>query len=203
MGGAVMFRKRRAVPPYFRAPVPFNPFTGKYAQFGPDRELFKHGCDFTLSEDITISDETATATFLYQWGPQPQGHVNDSIVVYNMETPVEGEYFFSGEEGDIGRAVWDIDEKWKIVCLGSGLGMKQLCRFTLNAELTTAQSSKAATIQSQYGPGIDHPSTSITVCNCAIGAGGAYIFEGASGAAGLAIWDSDTNWRIIQMECPA
>jgi hypothetical protein len=33
-----MFRKRRAVPPGFRIPVPFNPFTGKYAQFGPEEE---------------------------------------------------------------------------------------------------------------------------------------------------------------------
>jgi hypothetical protein len=30
-----------------------------------------------------------------------------------------------------------------------------------------------------------------------------YLFEGASGAAGLAVFDSGTTWQIVNMECPA
>ena len=75
-----------------------------------------------------------------------------------------------------------------------------LVRFTLNAALTTSDSSKAATITNQYGPGIAN-STSITVYNCETASAGTYIFSADSGDAGLAIWDSGTDYRIIQLEC--
>ena len=81
-------------------------------------------------------------------------------------------------------------------------GYKQLCRFTAGSAFTTASASVSATIQTQYGPGASHPSTAITAYNLLNGAESAYVFSGASGAAGLAMWDSGTSWRIIQMECP-
>ncbi len=78
-------------------------------------------------------------------------------------------------------------------------------RFTLSSALATTDSTKTATIQSQYGPGIPSPNTSsggIDVYNLADNTGSAYVFEGDSGDAGLAIWDKDNDYRIIQMECP-
>jgi hypothetical protein len=96
----------------------------------------------------------------------------------------------------------DVDGTTRFVPMAAGgITNKLLCRFTLDAALATTDASKAATITHQYGPGSAHASTSITVYNLAK-AGSGYLFEGASGAAGLAYWDSGTSWRIIQMECP-
>ena len=82
------------------------------------------------------------------------------------------------------------------------IGKKQLNRFTLNATLATSDASKAATITDQYGPGINADVTvAITVYNLETSTGGVYVFSGASGAAGQAIWDSGTNYRITQMQC--
>ena len=81
--------------------------------------------------------------------------------------------------------------------------VKPLCAFTLDAALATTEASKAATITAQYGPGMAN-ATAITVHNQRVKAGAStYIFEGASGAYGLAEWDSGTNYRIINLECPA
>lgn len=85
------------------------------------------------------------------------------------------------------------------------LGYKPLIRFTLSAALATSDASKTGTIQTQYGPGVASPDTgsgAITLHNLLTSTGGVYVFEGASGAAGLAMWDSGTNYRILQMECP-
>lgn len=81
---------------------------------------------------------------------------------------------------------------------------KPLVRFTLSAALTTSDASKSATITNQYGPGTDNTTSSggITVHNMLTSTGGVYLFEGDSSDAGLAMWDSGTNYRIIQMECP-
>jgi hypothetical protein len=115
---------------------------------------------------------------------------------------------------------WDItaESQGPIVCLGSddvatGIAKvhligpwarKPLVRFTLAAALTTSEASEAATIVSQYGYGCDGPTgaSGITANNLLTATGGVYVFEGASGAAGLAMWDSGTNYRIIQLECP-
>lgn len=78
--------------------------------------------------------------------------------------------------------------------------IKPLCRFTLGGTLGTGTASQSATISAQYGPGLAN-STSITVHNLLTSTGGVYVFDNASGDAGLAIWDSGTNYRIIQMEC--
>jgi hypothetical protein len=44
-----MFRKRRTVTPHFRTPVPYNPFTGKFAQFGRETEVAGDGTGFRWS----------------------------------------------------------------------------------------------------------------------------------------------------------
>jgi hypothetical protein len=81
---------------------------------------------------------------------------------------------------------------------------KSLVRFTLAATLATSDASKTATITNQYGPGSDGPTGAgaITVHNLLTSTGGVYVFEGDSGDAGLAMWDTGTNYRIIQLECP-
>lgn len=76
---------------------------------------------------------------------------------------------------------------------------KLFIRFTLTAALATTDTSETATIADQWGPGMLSPNTgsgAITVFNHAS------QFEGASGASGLAVWDSGTSYRIYQMVCP-
>lgn len=115
---------------------------------------------------------------------------------------------------------WDItaETNGPIVCLGTddiatGIAKvhlvgpwqrKLLVRFTLSAALATSDASKSATIASQYGFGCDGTTSSggITVHNLLTATAATYVFSGASGAAGLAMWDSGQNYRIIQMECP-
>jgi len=84
----------------------------------------------------------------------------------------------------------------------STANMKRLCRFTLDAALATSDASKAATITTQYGEGTSHSTTAITVHNLLTHTAGTYVFEGDSGDAGLAYFNSSGNWVIIQMECP-
>jgi hypothetical protein len=115
---------------------------------------------------------------------------------------------------------WDItaETNGPIVCLGSddiatGIAKvhlvgpwqrKPLVRFTLSAALATSDASKTATITNQYGFGCDGSTSAaaITVHNLLTSTASTYVFEGDSGDAGLAMWDSGTNYRIIQMECP-
>lgn len=86
--------------------------------------------------------------------------------------------------------------------------LEQLCfrpsiRFFLSAALATSDASKTATIQNQWGRGIDNTTSSaaITVHNPETSTGSVYQFEGASGAMGLADHDYGTNYIIKQMEC--
>ena len=82
-------------------------------------------------------------------------------------------------------------------------GRKIFCRFTLNAALATSDASKAATITNQYGYGINHASTSITVQNFLTATAGVYEYHGASGAAGKAFYDPVTKtWHIFDLQCP-
>lgn len=78
---------------------------------------------------------------------------------------------------------------------------KLLVRFTLDSALSATDASKAATITDQYSVGVDN-STAITVHNLLTSTASTYLFAGDSGDAGLAIWDTGTNYRIIQLECP-
>lgn len=80
--------------------------------------------------------------------------------------------------------------------------LKPFCRFTLNAALATSDASVAATITDQYGPGADHTTTTITVYNFLTHDAGVYQYEGDSGDAGKAYWDSGTSWHVFDMECP-
>lgn len=83
-------------------------------------------------------------------------------------------------------------------------GLKPVCRFTLDAPLTTINASQSATITHQLGPGRDHLSTSITVQNFLTHTAGSYQYHGASGNAGKAFYDpSDETWHIFDMECDA
>jgi hypothetical protein len=106
-----MFRKRRAVPPGFRIPVPFNPFTGKYAQFGPD---LKGMCTFALTTELTTSDETAEAEILAQFGPGSPHDPSKTITVVNLWDPDESAYTFEGTVGKYGLAFWDTERTWII-----------------------------------------------------------------------------------------
>lgn len=80
---------------------------------------------------------------------------------------------------------------------------KTLVRFTLDVALTTADASQTATITDQYGMGVDNTTASggIIAHNMETSAAGTYMFEGNVGDAGLAIWDRDNEYRIIQIEC--
>ena len=111
--------------------------------------------------------------------------------------------------GGAGQILWKesgTGTKWALIRVGTALplnsALKQHCRFTLGAALATTDATKSATIQTQYGPGADHASTSITVRNLLTHTAGTYVFEGDSGDAGLALYDTGTTWNIIQMECP-
>jgi len=79
---------------------------------------------------------------------------------------------------------------------------KPLVRFTLDETLGTSDAAKNATITNQYSPGMDNPGNTISVQNLLTSVGGTYVFEGDSGDAGLAFWDSGQTYIIIQMECP-
>jgi hypothetical protein len=81
-------------------------------------------------------------------------------------------------------------------------GYKSLVRFTLDNALTTSEASESATITDQYGLGNDNDETAITVHNLLTHTAGVYVFEGDASDAGLALWDSAQNYRIIMMECP-
>lgn len=77
------------------------------------------------------------------------------------------------------------------------------CRFTLDAALTTSDSTQDATLDMQWGYGVAHAYGTITVNNLETHTSGTYVFEGDSGDAGIAVYSgSGTTWFIIQMECP-
>jgi len=85
---------------------------------------------------------------------------------------------------------------------GSGAGYKKLCRFVLDAALSTTAASVAGKITNQYGDGTAHSTTgTITLGNLLTKTAGTYTFEGSSGNAGLAYHTSGTAWRIVQMQC--
>ena len=136
-----MFRKRKTVSPSFRLPVPYNPIQGSdNALYGPMRLYAR----FVLREELTNSDESATAdiTTTHQWGPGLH-HCPDVIVhVHNLlardkefssgsSTPTasqaEQTYLFSGSVGDVGLALWDHNNHWRIIMLGGN----QLIGFCL------------------------------------------------------------------------
>lgn len=93
--------------------------------------------------------------------------------------------------------------RWMAVAGSGDDGYKKICRFLLDAALTTSDASVAAKIAAQYGDGTAHSTAgTITAWNLLTSGTSVYLFSGSSGAAGLAYWDAGTNWRILQMECP-
>ena len=82
--------------------------------------------------------------------------------------------------------------------LGGGTGAT-LVRFVLDAALTTAQASKAASIEDTTS---SRDTQAITVYNPETSAAGTYMFEGDVGDAGLCSLREDGNWWIVQLECP-
>ena len=81
-------------------------------------------------------------------------------------------------------------------------GYKQWCNFILEDELTREDADQDATIESQWGLGIDNEEE-ITVHNMGTSEALTYLFSGDSGDKGLAAWRGDgANYVIIQMECP-
>lgn len=116
-----------------------------------------------------------------------------TVTVYNLSSDAfsAGQYVPFKQELKSGKYVLD----------ASGIGQKQLCRFTLDSALTISDATQDATITNQYGPGSDHGVTDITVRNLLCSTGD-YLFYGDSGHAGLAVFDTGATWVIVQLECP-
>lgn len=115
---------------------------------------------------------------------------NMELTVYNLNAvSISASWYFMATVSADG-ALW-VTHLW---------GAQPLVRFTLSAALATTDASISATITDQYGPGIE-AGTSITVHNLLTSTAGTYVFEGSVGAAGLAMWDQGTDYRIIQIEC--
>ena len=158
------------------------------------------------------------------WQPIPaSGHGLISLegpvyVTYDTaNTPAAGEIWgpqtdlFTAKKGNSGLIVFGTTtigeaKTQKIAVMDfvrGGGGLKQFCRFTTTAAFDTSDGSVPGTIETQMGGGSDHASTSATFNNLLTSTANVYLFEGASGAAGLA-WYTGTGtiWQIVQMECP-
>lgn len=141
------------------------------------------------SGPLYVLKDTGTAAFGESWGAQQDSFLakqgNAGLICYGSTT--------------LGAAK---TAPLIAVAFPGASNLKPLCRFTLDAALATSEASEGATITDQYGPGADHSETDITVYNMLTSTTDVYLFEGAIGAAGLAMWDSGTGWKILQMECP-
>lgn len=142
----------------------------------------------------TSSEGTVTQTV------SPEYYANEVISCARSFTVIADH---TGLRDDDGAPIeWvDVNSSGRL-WLNEDLNLKRRCRFTLDSALTTADASVAATITSQRGPGTEHPDTAITVHNLETSSAGTYVFEGDSGDAGWAEWDSETDWDIENMECP-
>lgn len=168
-----------------------------------DNWAYKSLVRFTLNAALATSDASKTGTIQSQYGPGIDSPDTGSgaITLNNLLTSAASTYLFAAASGAAGYALWDSGTNYRIIAIET---YKPLIRFTLAAALATTDASKTATITNQYGPGLVSPNTgagAITVNNFLV-SGSTYLFEGLSGTAGLAIWDSGTNYRIIQMVCP-
>lgn len=81
---------------------------------------------------------------------------------------------------------------------GGGESGRKFIDFELDEELTTSMASADATIVTEYGPGSEASSEAVTVLNPM-----GQAFFGEAGARGLALWDHDQAYVIIQLaqEC--
>lgn len=95
--------------------------------------------------------------------------------------------------------VKDKTGKWVGVPIITG-GTTLFVFFTLSGALTTSTSSVSGCTVNRYFGGAN-PGATITVSN--VPASSNYIFSGASGHKGIAVYDERSgNYWIIQMECP-
>jgi hypothetical protein len=148
----------------------------------------------TLNEDMGASTGGQAAADLVELDGTDTGlDVTVKDLLSNCETAKNTAGLFCFEQ-------LDMDGTRYFVALAQNV-VKTFCRFTLDEALATTDASCDATITAQYGPGDDHATTDITLYNVA--ASSNCIFEGASGAAGIALWDhKNAKWWIVQMECP-
>jgi hypothetical protein len=108
--------------------------------------------------------------------------------------------------GDAGYCLEQIcicgDTLWVAIQPRGTTQKKPFCTFKANGSFTTTSASVAGTIQTQFGEGQDHASTSATFYNLDE-SGGDYVFEGDTNDWGIALYSgTSTYWYIVQMECP-
>jgi hypothetical protein len=116
----VMYRKRKVIAPSFRMPNPTNPITGHAEYLHPPLKQYTR---FTLTEALTTTDEIKKAeiTDAGQWGPNPIYHCSGVIIyVHNQLADDDTTYIFSGSIGDVGIALHDYANHWRIITLGRG-----------------------------------------------------------------------------------
>jgi hypothetical protein len=115
-------RKRKTIAPFFRLPNPTNPLTGDAEYLHPPLKQYAR---FKLTEALTTTDESkkATITDAGQWGPNPIYHCSDVIQhVHNQLAEDDTTYLFSGSIGDVGLALHDHNNHWRIITLGKPAG---------------------------------------------------------------------------------
>ncbi len=91
--------------------------------------------------------------------------------------------------------------EWCLVSLGLWYPPAPAIEFTLSATLAQTDASKSATVTASLGFGAAHSGT-VTVKNTLIASTSTYKYHGASGARGIALWESGTTFRIIDLDCP-
>lgn len=110
-----MFRKQKTIAPYFRMPNPHNPITGQAEYLHPP---LKQYTSFKLTEALATTDENKKAeiTDARQWGPDPIYHVSGvDIHVHNQLADDDTAYLFEGAVGDVGIALHDYANHWRII----------------------------------------------------------------------------------------
>jgi hypothetical protein len=120
------FRKRKTAAPFFRLPNPTDPVSGKSNYLYPPLKQYTR---FTLLEALTITDEYADAeiTSADQWGQNPIFHPPEiHIYVHNQLSDNNQTYVFTGATGDVGIALHDYENHWRIIAMISG-GLRGGC----------------------------------------------------------------------------
>ena len=122
-----MYLKRKVVAPFFRIPNPSNPITGHAEYLHPPLKPYVR---FKLTEALATSDEIVKGeiTDKGQWGPNPIFHDSNVIIyVHNQLAEDDQTYLFSGSIGDVGIALHDYANHWRIITLGPPVGLVELC----------------------------------------------------------------------------
>ena len=110
-----MFRKQKVIAPYFRMPNPTNPITGHAEYLHPP---LKQCTRFKLTEALATTDEIKKATITDdgQWGTNPIFHDSKVIAyVHNQLANDDTAYVFEGAVDDVGLAVHDYANHWRII----------------------------------------------------------------------------------------